>query len=330
MEKQLIRQLEATPGVVAATPILSEPFIGQSFYISKLARVEQRVMEREQNPFVPYEFGGPDYFRTLAIPILRGRGFTSPDTRSAEQVVVVSETLARKFWPNESALGKRLVSVAGATGNKTYTVVGVASDTHFRELRNAGPVAYFSWEQVGLGFPSLVAVRTTRPLPAILPALRAASRDVNQRLVVWKAQTMDQLLDAPLAQPRMSALLLTSFSGLALLLSALGLYGVISATVRQQTRNIAVRVALGATARDVYRLVLREAVWVLGLGGFAGLVTAVLSGQVLSAQLFQVRPLDPLSLGCAAALLVAIGLVAAMLPARRATRVDPITALRAE
>jgi len=328
--KELVARLEATPGVAAATPILSEPFIGQTFYISKLARPEQPVLEQEQNPFTPYEFGGSDYFRTLAIPILLGRGFRPSDTRSSEQVVVVNEKLAKQFWPNENPLGKRLLSVAGATGNKTYTVVGVARDTHFRELRNGGPVAYFPWEQVGNFFPSLVAVRTNRPLAEILPALRAASRDVNQRLVIWKAETVDQLLDAPLAQPRISAVLLASFGVVALLLAALGVYGVISSTVRQQTRNIGVRLALGATAGDVYRLVLREAAWVLGIGGVAGLVVASLGGRLLIAQLFQVRPLDPVSLGGAAALLVGIGLAAASLPARRATRVDPVSALRTD
>ena len=328
--RQLVSRLEATPGVVAATPILSEPFIGESFYLSKIARVEQAVTERDQNPLIPYEFGGPDYFRALAIPILRGRGFTTSDTRGSELVVVVNETLARQLWPSENALGKRLVSVAGATGNKTYRVVGVASDTHFRELQKIGPVAYFAWEQVDNGFPALIAVRTTGALSAMLPTLRTASRDVSPRLVVWKARTMDQLLDEPLAQPRISALLVTSFGIVALVLSGLGLYGVISATVRQQTRDIGVRLALGATARDLYSLVIREAVWVLGFGAAAGLVAAVLGSRVLRSQLFQVSPLDPFSLGGAAILLLAIGVGAAMLPARRATRVDPVTALRAE
>jgi ABC-type antimicrobial peptide transport system permease subunit len=141
---------------------------------------------------------------------------------------------------------------------------------------------------------------------------------------------MDQLLDAPLAQPRISALLLTSFSIVALFLSALGIYGVISVTVRQETRNIGVRLALGAKARDIYRLVLREAVWALGVGSVAGLVGAVLGSRFLAAQLFQISPLDPLSLGGAVVLLLTIGVAAALLPARRATRVDPVSALRTE
>jgi predicted permease len=328
--RQLLLRLEATPGVVAATPILSKPFIGQSLYVNKLARIEQPVTEREQNPFVPYEFGGPEYFRTFAIPILRGRGFTASDTRDAERIVVVNETLAKQFWPDQDPLGKRLVSVAGYTVDKTFTVVGVASDTRFRELRNVGPVAYFVSEQVDKGFPNLLAVRTTRPLAAMLPTLRAASHDVLPDFVLWDAQSMDQLLDAPLAQPRLSALLLAGFSLVALLLSAIGLYGVMAAGVRRQTHEIGVRVALGATPGNIRRLVLAQVFGVVGIGVIAGLAGALAGSRLLQSMLFQVSPTDPLTLAGVCVLLLAVTTVAGYLPARRAARIDPVEALRAE
>jgi predicted permease len=325
--KQLVQRIEATPGVVAATPIESEPFKGQSLFIMKLARADQTASEREHAPFVPWEFVGPDYFRTFGIRIRAGRGLLPTDSKTAEPVVVVNETLARQLWPGEDPIGKRVTEVVK---NNSATVVGVVSDTHFRELRNTGPVAYFNWDQVQPFWNGFVAVRTTAPLGAMMPALRAASRDADPNLVLFDVRTMDQLLDAPLAQPRLSALLLTGFSLVALLLSAIGLYGVMSAAVRQQTRDIGVRVALGATTPDVYRLVLGEAIWVIGAGAVVGLVGAGLGSRLLAAQLFEVSPLDPVSLGGAAAVLLAIGVGAALLPARRAARVDPVTALRAE
>jgi predicted permease len=328
--KQLVRRLEATPGVMAATPILSEPFMGQSLYIRKLARVDQPVAERVQNPFVPFEFVGPHYFRTFAIPILRGRGFAASDTRGFERVVVINETLAEQLWPDQDPLGKRLVMVAGETVDTAFTVVGVASDTRFRELRNVGPVGYFVWEQVLTSFPGLVAVRTNRPLAAMLPAMRAASHEVNPALVLWNAQTMDQLLDAPLAQPRLSALLLAGFSLVALLLSAIGLYGVVASGVRRQTRDIGVRVALGAMPGNIRRLILAQVFGLVGVGVIAGLAAALIGSRMLRSMLFQVSPIDPLTLAGVCVLLLAIATVAGYLPARRAARIDPIEALRAE
>jgi putative ABC transport system permease protein len=325
--KQLVTRIEATPGVMAATPIESAPFKGQSFYIMQLAPADQPGSERMNTPFVPFEFVGPDYFRTFAIPVRRGRGFTAADTRGSGKVVVISETLARQLWPNEDAIGKRLVQ---AKDNSTWTVAGVASDTHFRELKNVGPVAYFDWEQVDPFWNGIVAVRTTNSLAATLPALRAATRDVNPKLVLWDAQTMDNLLDAPLAQPRLTALLLTGFSAVALLLSAIGLYGVMAAAVRQQTRDIGVRVALGATPRHVRQLVLGDAMRMIAGGAVVGVIGAVVAGRVLASQLFGVSPIDPLAIGGAAAALLAIGLAAAYVPARRATRIDPVLTLRAD
>ncbi len=325
--KQLMQNFQATPGVVAATPVESGPFKGQSLYIMKLARAEMPAAERENVPFIPWEFVGPDYFRTFGIPIRKGRGLLSSDTKGADNVVVVNETLARQFWPGQDPIGRKVVEVAKGG---TYTVVGVAADTHFRELKKTGPVAYFDWDQTGPWWNGMMAVRTTGSLGAMMPSLRVATRAVDPSMVVFDARTMDELLDAPLAQPRLGALVLAAFSLVALLLSAIGLYGVMSATVRQQTRDIGIRIALGAAAGDVYRLVLVEAFGVVAAGAAVGLLGSALGGRLLAAQLFEVSPMDPAALGGAAMVLLAIGVVAAFLPARRATRVDPVSALRAE
>jgi ABC-type antimicrobial peptide transport system permease subunit len=301
--------------------------MGQSLFIMKLASADQPLAERAQNAFVPFEFVGSNYFRTFAIPIRRGRGFLPSDTKTSGNVVVINETLARQLWPNQDAVGRRLVQTVN---NSEWTVVGVASDTRFRELKRVGPIAYFDWEQIAPFWNGFIAVRTTAELGRVLPALRAATRDVDPNLILYAAETMDHLLDAPLAQPRLSAALLSGFSLAALLLSAIGLYGVLSSAVRQQTRDIGVRVALGATSGHIRRLVLGDALRVVCVGATTGVVGALIAGRVLDAQLFGVSALDPIALGAAAGLLVLIGAAAAYAPAHRAARIDPALALRSD
>ncbi len=325
--KEVEARIEATPGVIAATPIESSPFEGQSFYIMKVAPADVPKSDALHYPFVPFEFVGPGYFRTFGVAIRRGRPLQATDTKAAQRVVVASETLAHHLWPKQSAVGKQLRTVSN---DDVWTVVGVAADTHLRELRAGGPVAYFNSDQVEPFWNGYVAIRTTRSLSAMLPTLRAAAHDANPNLLLWNAATMDQLLDQPLAQPRMSALLMSAFGVVALLLSGLGLYGVMSAAVRRQTRDIGIRVALGATGRDVRRLVLRDAAGVVAAGAVAGALAAILAARLLASQLFGVRPLDPVSLISAVLSLIVIGVCAAYLPARRAVRIDPMQALRSE
>jgi predicted permease len=324
--EQLVHRFQSLPGVVSVTPIESTPFKGKSFFIMQVAPATQSAAERAHNPFIGWEFVGPEYFRTFETPIRRGRAFTPSDTKDAAKVVIVSESLARQFWPDEDAIGKRVKTA----DDSIWTVVGVASDTHYRDLKSGGPLVYFDWEQMAPWWNGDIAVRTSTALAAILPSLRAATHDVNPKLVLFDAQTMDQFLARPLAQPRLSASLLAGFSLVALLLSALGLFGVISSTVRQRTRDIGVRIALGATAGDVRRLVLGDAMRVASVGTTVGIVAALFVGRALTSQLYGVSPVDPVSLVVSALVLFAVAIAAAYIPARRATRIDPVAALRAE
>jgi putative ABC transport system permease protein len=328
LARQLVDRIETLPGVVAATPVETEPFKGLSSFIMKLAASEHASADDGSQPFVPWEFVGPDYFQTFRIPILRGRSFAHTDTRGAARVVVVNESLARQLWPNQDPLGKHVRIVYDTTG--TWTVVGIAQDTHFRELRDVEPIIYFDWDQQQPFWNGFIAVRTTRSLAAMLPAFQRATTEINPTISIWNTSTMDDLLDGPLTEPRLSALLLTAFGVIALLVSAIGLYGLMATAVRQQTRDIGVRVALGATARDVRRLVLREALWVIIAGAIAGLMIAFAATRLLASQLFGVGAGDPRSLLGACVVLIATGFIAAYLPARRAGRIDPMEALRAE
>ena len=325
--KSLVTRIETTPGVIAATPIESRPFEGQSLFIMRVAAADAQASEREQVPWTPFEFVGADYFKTFDIPIRRGRAFRTSDVDGAEHVVVISQTLARRLWPNEDAIGKHLMQTINQS---TWTVVGVAQDTHLRELRNGGPIVYFDGDQVQPFWNGFIAVRTSVPLAAMMPALRRATHDANPNLLLWDAQTMDDLLAQPMSQPRLSALVLTAFSAVALLLSVIGLYAVMTSIVGQQTRDIGVRIALGATATDVKRLVLGDAVRVVLIGAAIGIAGAAIGGRLLASQLYGVSWIDPMSLAATSAVLLATAAIAAFLPARRAARIDPVQALRAD
>jgi len=275
---------------------------------------------------------GPGYFRTFGIPIVRGRGFTDADDGSAPLVMIVNESFARRYWPGEDALGKRLrmPGAAGAVGggNGWRTVVGVAKDAHIRVLRESTPMAYLP---VGQGFwQGYFAIRATESPAVLTPMLRAALADVAPTTQLYDVRSMDDVLAPSLAEPRLGTVLMTSFGLVALLLAAIGLYGVMASLVRDQTREIGIRIALGASVGRVRAEVLGRAGTVAGVGAIVGLAGALAASRVLSALLFQISPWDPVSLGGACLVLLLVGGLAAYVPARRATRIDPVQALRAE
>jgi ABC-type antimicrobial peptide transport system permease subunit len=213
-------------------------------------------------------------------------------------------------------------------GNAWRTVVGVARDTHLRSVRDVAPIVYFptrqAWWQGGF------AVRSSVDVHALEPALKAAGIAADPRTVLWKTRTMDQMLDEPLAQPRLSATLMSGFGLVALLLAAIGLYGVMTSLVRDQMREIGIRVALGASPGRVRLEVLRRAAIVTGTGAAIGLIGALAVSRLFASLLFEVAPTDAVSLGGSCLVLLAVGAIAAYLPARRATKIDPVQALRAD
>lgn len=318
--------LRAVPGVLALSPIVAPPFLGPNLFITKLATETQTKAEADANPFIPWEVGGPDLFRTLGVPVLRGRGFTTADREGAPNVVVVSQSLAKRLWPGENAVGKRLRTTD--TSSTRWTVVGVAGDTHYRVLRESTPVIYMPWRQIF--WAGYFAIRTTAPIERAMPALERAAQAVDARVTLWRGQSMDELLAEPLARPRLSAFLLSGFGIVALLLAAMGLYGMMASTVRDRTRELGIRLALGASPERLRRDVIRSALGITAAGAAVGLVAALATSGLLTSLLYQVRPTDPITLLGASAVLLFVGLAAAYIPAHRATTVDPARTLREE
>lgn len=332
---ELSPRLRAIPGVTASTPVIIPPFMGQTVWRWSFEAEGQSEREVAANPMVPVEMGWPEYFKTFGIPILGGRGFLDSDRVDAPLVVVVSQAVAHRFWPGENAIGKR-IRVPGITSPSSggdhrgewRTVVGVAGDIRYRSLRDATPTVYVPGHQAMI--QNFLAVRTTTDLAAVLPAMRRAVSAVEPDASIWRAQTMDDLLAGPLAQPRLGAVLMSGFGIASLLLASIGLYGVMASTVRERTRDIGVRMALGATPQRVRRDVLNQAIQTFGVGALVGLVGALAMSRLLTTLLFDVSPADPIAFVSAGGLLFVVALAAAYIPARRATRIDPAQALRSE
>jgi putative ABC transport system permease protein len=273
----------------------------------------------------------PDYFHALGLPLERGRLFDASDLGEAAPVALVSEALAHRYWPDRDPLGSRITFGNPADSTATWmTVVGVVGD-----VRQDGPVEpaypqiYVPLAQVssrGL----LVALRTEGDPLAMVPSVRRALASVDPTLALARIATMDDRLATTLARPRVNALLLAGFAGTALLLAALGIYGVIAYSVVQRTRELGIRVALGAQGDDVLRLVLRQGMAPVAAGLLLGLCGAAAASRVLQSLLYGVAATDAATYLAVAAFLATVATAASYLPARHATRADPMTALRAE
>ena len=321
----LLPRFQAIPGVEAVTPILIPPFIGPNVWQVNFQMEGQGPSDVAKNPLVPMEVGDLNYFRTLGIVIERGHGFSPPSGPGAPSEVIISDGVARRFWPGEDPLGRR-IRFHYFPDSGWRTIVGVVRDIRFRSLREQTPTLFLQWRQTA--WQGTFAVRTKGPLSAVLPAFRAVVHDVDPLSHVWQAESMDTFLAAPLAQPRLNALLLSAFGVVALLLAALGLYGVMSSTVRQQTREIGARMALGATPERVRRDLLRTALTITAIGVLAGIFVAFVSAKLIAASLFDVSASDPLAFCSSCVVLLVVGAAAAYVPARRATGIDPARALR--
>jgi putative ABC transport system permease protein len=332
--RETLAAVEALPGVESAATISRLPLEGGT--LSFKFQIEGRTDGRAEAPVGSYRLVSPAYFRTMGIPLLEGRATEPTDSETSPPVVIVNRTLARRYWPGESPIGRRLHWIPEdkpSAPPRWHTVVGVVGDVRSEGLaEEEGPAAYVPYAQRVLPFPRdvSVVVRVAADPGPSLPALRRALLAVDPDLPVYRARTLDAVVSGSVESRRFNATLLQSFASLALALAMIGIYGVLSYTVGLRTREIGVRVALGAPPSAVRRLVLEDGLG-LAAGGLAlGLPLALGLSRLLEGMLFAVRPWDPLTLGAVSGALVGAAALACHLPARRATRVDPAVALRHE
>jgi hypothetical protein len=317
------------PGTSAATPLNVPPFTGHGWDLPQFTAEGQTVEEASTNPSLNLESIHPNYFETCGIPIVRGRAFREGDREDSVQVAVVSHDLAQRLWPGGHAVGKRLKMGGPDSGAPWYTIVGVAAQTRYREVIGPRPTLYLPAAQFQMSATS-VALRTTAPVDQIMPLARDRIRRVDPRVQLVHVVPFSDLLEKPLARPRFTAFLLSVFGTTALLLSTVGLYAVMASYVRQRRTEIAVRLALGATAGRVRNLVIAEIAKVSAVGTAIGVAGTVLAGAALRSMLYEVHPMDPVALGGAALVLMAGSAVAGALPVRLATHANAAALLRGE
>jgi predicted permease len=326
---EAIAQLQGLPSIAAATPVNVSPFADRGWDVPRITAEGQSSDEAAANPTLDLESIHPNYFATFGVSLVRGRAFTLDDRQGQAAVAIVSEDAAARIWPDDNPIGKRLKMGAVDSRARWLEVVGVAAQTRYRTVTARRPTLYVPAAQFQTTATMLV-VRTTAPLELLTSMASERLQGVDQDVRVMRVAPFSELLARPMARPRFTAFVLTVFAAMALLLATVGLYAVMSAYVRQRDREIAVRLALGATARSVRRLVLSEAAKLVGLGAAIGIAGALATTRSLRGMLFEVGPLDPVSLLAAALLLVAAAALASYGPLRRAPRADLMTTLRSQ
>jgi predicted permease len=327
--RQVLDRVAETTGVESVSGINHLPLAGDLWTFGYTVEGHPPPPP-SQEPSAAFRVSFPGYFRTMRIPVLRGRDFTAHDTADAARVVIVNEAMARRQWPGVDAIGRR---IRVGDGEPWYTVVGVVKNAEEQDWGK--PLAdefYFpQWQnpQDIQRYLTLV-VRTAGDPKAMTGPVQSAIAALDRDLPIEDIASMQQVVDRAVWQPRFSTTLLAAFAGLALVLAAVGIYGVMSSDVARRTPEIGIRMALGARPGDVLRSVLRQGAKLTAIGAAAGLAGAIALTRYLRTLLYAVSPTDPLVLGAASVVLAAVAMAAVWLPARRATRVDPIEALRVE
>jgi predicted permease len=325
LAEQTLNELHNVPGLETAT--ISGDIPLNSGNRTLYARADRDVPPIEKRPSAPSHDIAPDYFKTWGVPLLAGREFNEHDTADGQKVCLISQAGARKLYPNENPIGKTLLA---SSLSVPYEIVGIVGDVRSIRVNDApGMEFYIPWTQENFPFVN-ITVRSNLKIDAVTKLAQTALTRVNPGLAIAVPQSMDAVVAQALGQARLMMWLLGIFAGVALLLASIGIYGAVAYTVEQRTGEIGVRMALGAQTRDVLRLIINQGMKPVVIGLAIGIVAASALGRLIASQLFEVSAHNPALLGGATILLAATALFACLLPARRASMVDPVQALRTE
>jgi putative ABC transport system permease protein len=325
--REVLRRVSALPGVTKVGANNGVPLSGSggsgTTTVDNPAFADDRGM-----PEADWRIVTPGYFEAIGMTLIRGRAFDERDTESGQPVAIIDETMANTFWPNEEPIGKRIKRGGRPSTSPWQTIVGVVRHVRYRTLEEPSRVQlYIPHAQLPTNAMSL-AIKTGLDPQALSQSVQREVIAIDPEQPVWAIRTMDELMATSVMRRRLIMTLLTLFAGIALLLAAVGIYGVISYWVTQRSHEIGIRVAIGANRLDVLKMVLRQSMSVVLLGVAIGLVAAASLTRLMATLLFDVSPRDVATFGGYSAVLILVGLLASYLPARRATRIDPVTMLR--
>jgi predicted permease len=327
--RDAIGRITQLPGVTAAGGVLLRPLAGPDGFDYPLTVEGSDADKQRSQSLVNYEAMTPGYLRAAGIPLVEGRDITAADDETSPKVVIVSAAVAKQFWPNESPVGKRLKWGPPDSPAPWIQVIGVAGSARYRDPRVESLDVYVPYTQAPWRLNHLV-VRAAGDPRAIASSVRAALREIDPEARATQLATVGELASVALRQPRFQVTLVGTFAALALLLGAVGIFGVVSFATARRTRELGVRMALGARGTDVQLLVVGETLRTVGVGIAVGVAAAVAGARVLRALVYGVSATDPLTFVVVPAIVVVVATLAAIIPARRASRVDPISVLRAD
>jgi putative ABC transport system permease protein len=333
-ETEVLRRVSALPGVEEAAVGGATSLPMSSARNQTAFQIEGRAIESERAPVAEASGVSPEYFHVLRTPLVRGRTFRDTDNSKGQPVALIDETLARRYWPGEDPIGKHIRFGVAQTQNQPQnpwlTIVGVVGDIKSDGFDTASAPHIYASGYQSPSYAEVIYLRTDGDPRSLEEAIRREVQAVDPTIPVFGVRRMDEILAKNLGERRFALQLLGVFAGVALLLASIGIYGVMAYTFSRRTNEIGIRMAMGAQRQDILRIALEEGALIVAFGVVSGLVGSLMLTRFLQSMLFDVKPTDPITFAAITALLAGVTLLACFIPARRATQVDPLVALRYE